>query len=96
MSTGVSGVSGATTGKNQPEETLEQYVARMKNEAQSLTFDQLKQRVKALETETSSMKSEVNRMRKEMSKSLSLLNIIYIHLIFQEISNSELKTAKTN
>lgn len=64
--------SGATATKNQPEETIEQYVIRMKNETQSLTFDQLKQRVKALETETSSMKSEVNRMRKEMSKCLKI------------------------
>jgi 3-phenylpropionate/cinnamic acid dioxygenase small subunit len=46
----------------------------MKNEAQSLTMDQLKQRVKALETETSSMKSEVNRMRKEMSKQSKIKN----------------------
>jgi hypothetical protein len=39
----------------------------MKSEAEKLTMDQLKQRTKAFETETSSMKSEVNRLRKEMS-----------------------------
>ena len=39
----------------------------MKSDVEKLTLDQVKQRVKALETETSSMKSEVNRFRKEMS-----------------------------
>lgn len=39
----------------------------MKTEAESLTLDQLKNRIKSLETETSSWKSEINRLRKEMS-----------------------------
>ena len=39
----------------------------MKADAEKLTTDQLKHRIRALETETTSMKSEVNRLRKEMS-----------------------------
>ena len=39
----------------------------MRADAEKLTMEQLKNRVKAVETETSSMKSEVNRQRKEMS-----------------------------
>jgi 26S proteasome regulatory subunit T5 len=40
----------------------------MRIEAESLTLDQLKNKIKFVETDTSSMKSEVNRLRKEMSK----------------------------
>ena len=40
----------------------------MRSEVENLPMDQLKNKVKALETETSSMKYEVNRLRKEMSK----------------------------
>jgi hypothetical protein len=39
----------------------------MKAEALNFSIDQLKQKIKAFETETTSMKSEVNRLRKEMS-----------------------------
>jgi hypothetical protein len=53
----------------------------MRFEAEGLSLDQLKNRNKALETETSSMKSEVNRLRKEMSTG----NLF----IIQKISSSE-------
>ena len=47
----------------------------MREDAEKLTMEQLKNRVKALETETSSMKSEVNRLRKEMSNKFKIKNI---------------------
>lgn len=37
-------------------------------EAVTFTDEQLKSKTKAFETETNSMKSEANRLRKEMSK----------------------------
>jgi 26S proteasome regulatory subunit T5 len=40
----------------------------MRIEAESMTIDQIKNKIKFVETDTSSMKSEVNRLRKEMSK----------------------------
>ena len=48
----------------------------MRNEAEGLSMEQLKHRIKALESETSSMKSEVNRCRKEMRKLFLILNIL--------------------
>jgi hypothetical protein len=40
----------------------------MRSEADTLTDDQIKKRIKALEMENSSYKTETNRLRKEMSK----------------------------
>lgn len=40
----------------------------MIQEANSLTNDEIKQRIKALEAQTSSWKGEVNKMRVDMSK----------------------------
>lgn len=40
----------------------------MKSEAEKLPIDQIKQRIRSLETQTNSWKSEINRLRKEMSK----------------------------
>lgn len=40
----------------------------MRLEADTLTDDQIKKRIKALEMENGSYKTETNRLRKEMSK----------------------------
>ena len=48
------------------EETVEEYVKRIQEDAKTLTNEQLRNRIRALESETNSMKTENNRMKKEM------------------------------
>ena len=45
-----------------------QYVERMSHEVQSLTNEQIRNKIRALESETLSMKSEMRTLREKMSK----------------------------
>ena len=54
--------------KKSNEEELKDYIQRMKAEAQNLTYDLLKSRIKALESQTINFKSDYNKMKVDIKK----------------------------
>ena len=54
--------------KKSSEEELKDYIQRMKAEAQNLTYDLLKSRIKALESQTINFKSDYNKMKVDIKK----------------------------
>ena len=54
--------------KEVPKEDLNAYIERMKNEISSLPLDQIKSKIKSLESQTQTFKGDINKMKVDIKK----------------------------